>query len=194
VSAEQVIRDIVDRLDAAGIPHMLTGSFAAAFHGVPRATQDIDLVIAATANQLSDFIAALPPTGYYLDRDTALEALRAEGMFNIIDLELGWKVDLVVQKGRPFSQVEFERRQPVSAWGRSLDVATVEDLIVAKLEWAKLGESARQVEDVAALLRLRGDELDWDYIERWISELGLRAQWNDARRRAPPDPPPPAND
>jgi hypothetical protein len=39
---------LVAMLDAAGMPHMLTGSFASAFHGTPRATQDIDFVIDAT--------------------------------------------------------------------------------------------------------------------------------------------------
>ena len=184
MSAERIVRDMVDRLDAAGIPHMLTGSFAAAFHGAPRATQDIDLVIAPTADQLNAFVAAVPPAGYYVDRDTALEAFRTEGLFNLIDLELGWKIDLVVRKRRPFSQVEFDRRQAVHAWGRLLQVATVEDLMVAKLEWAKLGESDRQIDDVTALLRLRGEEVDRGYIERWVGELGLTAQWNSAQRRA----------
>jgi hypothetical protein len=59
-------------------------------------------------------------------------------------------------------------------------VASLEDTIIAKLEWAELGGSARQLEDVAALLRVAGDGLDHAYLERWIRELRLDEQWRAA--------------
>ena len=43
---QELLRDIVARLDAAGIPFMVAGSFASSAHGMPRTTQDLDLVIA----------------------------------------------------------------------------------------------------------------------------------------------------
>jgi hypothetical protein len=33
------------KLAAAGVPSMVVGSFASSFHGVPRSSQDLDLVI-----------------------------------------------------------------------------------------------------------------------------------------------------
>ncbi len=53
---------------------------------------------------------------------------------------------------------------------------------VAKLEWAKPGESARQVEDAAGILRARSAELDASYLERWVRELGIEREWAAARR------------
>ena len=38
---------LVSALDAAGIPYMITGSIASAHHGVSRATQDVDIVVAS---------------------------------------------------------------------------------------------------------------------------------------------------
>jgi hypothetical protein len=61
-----------------------------------------------------------------------------------------------------------------------LYVATVEDVILAKLEWAKLSESERQVEDVAAILKCRWGSLDHSYLDAWISKLNLNQQWNIA--------------
>ena len=46
---------MIAALDAAGIPHMLTGSFASGYHGAPRASQDIDLVIAPSEAQIQQF-------------------------------------------------------------------------------------------------------------------------------------------
>jgi hypothetical protein len=113
-----------------------------------------------------------------------LEALRSSSLFNVIDLKTGWKIDLIFRKSRPFSEKEFSRRQLVDLQGLRLYIAGVEDVIVAKLEWAKLANSQRQIEDVASMLRFRADTLDKSYLEKWISELGLHEQWSSARRRA----------
>lgn len=67
--------------------------------------------------------------------------------------------------------------------GVPLFVASAEDTIVSKLEWAKLGQSERQIEDVAGILRIR-DDLDLAYIERWTHALGLDQQLARARFRA----------
>lgn len=62
-------------------------------------------------------------------------------------------------------------------------MATLEDVILSKLEWAKLGGSARQLDDVRTLLRIRGDEVDLMYLAHWITALGIQAQWDAASQR-----------
>ncbi|MGH7645958.1 MAG: hypothetical protein ACREMR_10280 [Gemmatimonadales bacterium] len=73
-------------------------------------------------------------------------------------------------------------RQPAEYEGCPLWVASVEDVIVAKLEWAKQSGSARQLEDVAALVRIHAGGLDRPYLEHWTAELGLTAQWEQVAR------------
>lgn len=163
---------------------MLTGSFASSLHGLTRATQDIDLVIAPTESQLRDLVESLPPEAYYVDLEAALDALRRRSQFNVIDLDTGWKVDLIVRRERPFSLQEFNRRQEVDFSGIRLAVATAEDVILAKLEWATLGSSQRQIEDVAGILQLRFKEIDLKYIEDWVTKLKLEDAWKQAKRQA----------
>jgi hypothetical protein len=184
MSVTEVLRRITSALDRAGIPYMLTGSFASAHHGTPRSTQDIDIVIAATPEQLHLLIESLPATQYYADLDAALEAHQRESLFNVIDLETGWKIDFIIRKSRTFSRQEFERRLPASVQGLQLSIATAEDVIVAKLEWSKLAQSHRQIEDAAGILKLRRNSLDQSYLEKWIQNLGLQQEWSDARRIA----------
>jgi hypothetical protein len=142
------------------------------------------LIIEATAAQLQTFVHGLPEDEYYSDLDAALEAHRKESLFNVIDLATGWKIDLIFRKSRIFSREEFSRRQAVNLQGLRLFVASVEDVIIAKLEWAKLAKSDRQIEDVAAILRLKWDALDKLYLQRWVAELGLKEQWKVAGRAA----------
>ena len=163
---------------------MLTGSFASSYHGSPRATQDIDIVIAPSPDQLRALVRFLPETEYYVDLDAALDGLARETQFNVLDLATGWKMDLIIRKSRPFSRVEFDRRAAVDLQGLRLFIATAEDVLLAKLEWAKLGHSQRQIEDAAGIIRIRPDELDREYIENWVRQLNLEQEWKIACRGA----------
>jgi hypothetical protein len=181
-SAEQVVRRVLLALESAGVPYMLTGSFASAFHGAPRTTQDIDIVIAPTLGSLQKLLDQFPSDHYYLSRDAALQAYGSDGLFNVIDFDSGWKIDFILRKSRRFSVEEFERRQPAELLGTRLFVASAEDVVVSKLEWARLGQSERQIRDVAGILRTKSDSLDLGYVEHWVKALGLDDQWKSEGR------------
>ena len=68
---------------------MIGGSFASTFHGHPRATQDIDIVIDPTRDALLRFTTSLPGERVYVGQTAALEAFEHRVMFNVIDLESG---------------------------------------------------------------------------------------------------------
>jgi len=184
MSVSEVFDRITSALGEAGIAYMLAGSLASAYYGAPRTTQDIDLVIAATADQLRTFVQSLPKDQYYVDLTAALEAHKHQSLFNVVDMATGWKIDMIIRKSRPFSEEEFRRRTLVNLQGRPLFVASAEDVVVSKLEWAKLAQSERHIEDVAGILRMRWDSLDRAYLERWVLELRIEAEWNDARGAA----------
>jgi hypothetical protein len=179
-----VLRRTTAALDGAGIAYMLTGSFACVYYGSPRSTQDIDLVVAANPARLRAFIASLPHGEYYADLDAALEAHRRESLFNIIDLKTGWKIDMIIRKARPFSQEEFGRRQLLTMQGISLFVASAEDVVLSKLEWSKLAQSQRQIEDAAGILKIQENSLNRAYLDKWVRALGLEKEWSDAQRMA----------
>ena len=183
-TVDDVIRRIISILDAASVPYMLTGSFASSLHGMPRATQDIDLVIAPNLASLEAVLKNFPEDQYYVSRDAALEAYRHTSLFNVIDIASGWKIDLIIRKPRDFSRLEFDRRTPANILGTTVFVASPEDVLISKLEWAKLAESERQIEDAAGIIRTQGPDLDTAYIERWAEKLGLQAQWSLAQAKA----------
>jgi hypothetical protein len=170
------------KLTAAAIPHMVVGSFASSFHGIPRASQDLDLVIDPQMDSLRRFLSDLPPADYYADADTAADALRRRNQFNVIDMATAWKADLIVRKSRPFSVEELRRRTDSVLLGARVPVASAEDTVIAKLEWAQAGGgSDLQLRDASGILQVRRGDLDIAYIERWIAELGLEALWRRVR-------------
>ena len=114
------------KLAAAGVPNMVVGSFASSFHGIPRSSQDLDLVIDPTPESLRRLLSDLPPDDYYVDTDAAFEALRRRGQFNVIDMATAWKADLIVRKARQFSVEEMHRRVEGDLLGARVFVASPE--------------------------------------------------------------------
>ena len=55
--------------------------------------------------------------------------------------------------------------------GVALFVASAEDVVIAKLEWAKRAQSQRQIEDAAGILKIRWESLDLQYLGKWIEQL-----------------------
>lgn len=111
MSIPGVLERICSQLEASGIAYMLVGSMASSRYGRPRSTQDIDLVIEASAERLRMLIQRFENSDYYPDLDAALEAHRRKSLFNVIDRKTGWKIDLIILKDHPHSQEAFGRRR-----------------------------------------------------------------------------------
>jgi hypothetical protein len=184
MSSGGIFREITTALNQAQIPYMVVGSFASNLYGTARGTQDIDVVISATPDQIQTLLKSLPKTIYYFDLDAALEACRHKSMFNVLDMVKGWKVDFIFEKPVPYHQQAFRRRTAAEIENVPLFAATAEDTVIAKLEWAKMRASLRQIEDVAGILEMRKATLDFGYIEKWVKELGLASEWHRARKAA----------
>lgn len=182
MTAAALLREVVAALDEAGIPHMLVGSFASTAYSSPRSTQDIDIVIDPTPEALARFVGSFDSERVYVDGVAAQDALGARDQLNLIDVTTGWKVDLMILKDRSFDRSQFERRRPARTLEVDLSIATAEDTILAKLRWALLGGSDRQVADAAGVLAVQGDRLDHDYLDRWAAELGVTELLARARK------------
>lgn len=168
-------------LERAQIPYMLTGSVASSAHGMPRSTLDLDIVIAPTQPQLLKLINEFPSSDYYADKQQSLEALARRSQFNVIDFATGWKVDFIIAEDTEYGRTAFGRRRGTVVAGVPVFITSPEDVILAKLRWAKLGGSERQLQDAAGIIKAQRDNLDIAYVERWACELGLEVQWQVAR-------------
>jgi uncharacterized nucleotidyltransferase DUF6036 len=184
MSSAPVFRELVSALNRAGISYMVVGSFASNLFGDSRGTQDIDILVSASAQQIRVLLDAFPKTQYYFDLNTALEACRQKSMFNILDMERGWKIDIIFQKPGAYHEQAFRRRSPAQIDGVDVVALTPEDVIISKLLWAKMGDSLLQIKDVAGVLKVQQNKLDFPYLDKWVAELDLASQWAEARRLA----------
>lgn len=172
------LNPVVDVFEELEIDYHIAGSVASSAHGVPRTTVDIDLVADLNADHVVPFIAALQYK-YYIDEESIHGALARRGSFNLIHLETMLKVDIFVPKERAFDREAARRVQshPLEEAGgaRKFYIASAEDVILAKLEWYRLGGevSERQWSDVLGVLKVQGDLLDRAYLQKWADQLGV---------------------
>jgi hypothetical protein len=65
---------VSDRLSAASVPFMLTGSFALAYYATPRMTRDLDIVVALDERDVEPLVTAFA-SDFYIDADAARTAV-----------------------------------------------------------------------------------------------------------------------
>lgn len=163
-------QNIVGFLNENAIPYMLTGSVAMSIYIVPRATKDIDFVVALQPEDI-DKIAIRFSAGYYCNKEAMADALRHKMLFNIIDASTGFKADFIPLNSTAYEQIKFGRRRETDFIGNQVYVISPEDLIVSKLVWIQELQSAQQMIDIQNLLAL--ENLDRDYIVNWTKQLHL---------------------
>ncbi len=167
-----ILKLTCQRLDKAGIPYMLTGSFASNFYAVPRMTRNIDIVIAIQESDVSE-LYRLFKEDFYINKDSISEAITYLTMFNAIHNDSVFKIDFIIRKSNLYRNLEFQRRCQIQLDGIQIWIVAPEDLIISKLFWSKDSFSEIQVNDVRNLFASIKN-LDREYIKEWVEKLELR--------------------
>jgi len=167
-----LVAEIFDKLN---IPYMVGGSLASSVHGIPRATQDIDIVADIKPVQVDSLVKAFEGE-FYIDADMVQDAIKYSSSFNIIYLETMFKVDIFVLKNDLVSQDEMNRRQPYQVDSQqAFFVSSAEDIIIQKLHWFQLGGkiSERQWNDILGVFQVQKETLDYSYLQKSAKLKGV---------------------
>jgi hypothetical protein len=179
----ETLRTLAAALDRAEIRYVVGGSMASSAWGVLRATYDVDLVAAIAATRIEQLIGELGPE-WYADPVQIREAIAGRRAFNLIHIPLGNKVDIFPATN------DFHRRQleravdlvlPSMESAGEFPVATAEDILLAKLQWYRMGGevSERQWNDILGILAANSD-LDFAYARPWAVRLAVEDLLNKA--------------
>jgi len=173
---------VVSAFDKIGILYYIGGSISSSIHGIPRTTMDIDIIADIKQNHVEALYLSLEP-GYYIDKDMIREAIRHHSSFNIIHFDSMMKIDIFVLKEREFDREAFKRKkldvQDIEGSRFEYFISSPEDIILSKLEWFKMGGevSERQWRDIIGVLKVQENNLDMEYLQKWIDRLHLSDLW-----------------
>jgi hypothetical protein len=175
-AAFQRILEVLNRLT---IPYCIVGSVASSVYGTPRTTMDVDLVADLRSDRLRALAAALNPD-FYADREMTKDAWGRARAFNVIHLASSHKFGIFPLADDAYSQEAFARGRVAktkSVGGEAVEcvIAAVEDTILNKLRWYRLGGEISEVQwnDLRGILMVTGDRLDREYLYRWAPRLGV---------------------
>ena len=132
----EILKIVVERLEQTGIPYFISGSMAANYYSVPRMTRDIDIVLEMRPAHLKLFIESFQ-NDFYTEEESIREEVNRRGMFNLIHKEYAFKVDFIIRKETEFQDSCFKRRREVRLGDYEAWMISLEDLVIAKLLWAK---------------------------------------------------------
>jgi hypothetical protein len=185
------VAPVVTEFEKLGVAYYFGGSTVSSVYGVPRSTLDVDIVADLLPKHVSPLVQALQKD-YYIAAPMILDAIARRCCFNLIHYATSFKVDVFVVKNRPYDRTVFEHiRKVQSETASRFFLASPEDIILAKLEWYRLGDeiSERQWRDVIGVMKVQHAALDRNYLEHWAGELGvadlLQKAWTEAEINCP---------
>lgn len=150
--ASSLFARLARALQKSKVPYLLTGADAVSYYGVPRRSDDKDLVVMTNSSD---------------DLKRLVENLRNEG-FDLTGLDVGYntifdsgfRIDIKVK-----SEVEVARKVRLGG-GLWLNLTTAENLVLMKLEfWDGKSFESNDAQDVMKILARQGKALDMGYVQ-----------------------------
>jgi hypothetical protein len=178
---EEIFCAVVDALEASNVPYMLVGSFTTNYYGVPRATHDLDIVIEFDVLDLSSLLARLGNT-FQVEPQMSFETITATQRHVLRVANSSFTIELFARSDDEHDRVRFSNRRRAKLLGRDTFIPAVEDVIVTKLRWAKIGSRTKDVEDLTNVIAVQGNQLNWEHVYHWCDVHGTRALLDEIRR------------
>jgi hypothetical protein len=184
VEQSDVLRYVLEVLEAQGLQYMLVGSLASGVFGEGRLTLDIDIVVELAPAQIEPLCQAFPAPDYCVSVKAAHDAVDRGGQFNVIHIPSGNKIDFMLARRDEWGRAQLaRRREEIIIPGRPGFVASPEDVILGKMWYYREGEHEKHLRDIAAMLCVSGDQINREYIGDWSNRLGLTAVWQAVLKR-----------
>ncbi|MCO6043816.1 hypothetical protein NG895_07840 [Aeoliella sp. ICT_H6.2] len=180
LKSELIVKRVLASLNEHGHAFMLVGSYATNLYCVPRGTQDIDLVVESKFISAAQEIASEHPD-IHLDRQLGFESVTATKRVLLTADDTDFKVEVFELSNDPHDQSRFQRRLAVELYDEKAWVATAEDTIVTKLNWAAKTGRGKDRDDAQNVMAAQHETLDWPYIEHWCGEHGTLEKLSELR-------------
>jgi hypothetical protein len=138
------------------------------------------IVVDMRRRHAGPFVAAFSIPGSYASRDGILDSLARRYAFGVLQSGTSAKVDLVPFPTDPQSRATFARRQRLvydEFAGKSADLSTAEDTIIAKVHAHQEPDSEIHSLDARGILVAQGDRLDLQDSHRLALAAGVQGIW-----------------
>lgn len=185
MTEQEAIVAVIDALDLLAIPYMLVGSLSSNVYGVPRSTQDADVVVELGSVSVSRLAAQLGPS-FRLDPQMSFETTTLTQRHVLEVVGIPFTIELFHRSEDPHDRERFRRRRHMTLMGRPMSIPTVEDVVITKLRWALRAGRSKDREDARNVIAVQETNIDWSYVHTWCEQHGTRALLDEIRTSLSP--------
>ena len=175
---EEAFEDLFRALNELPFPYCLLGALALGAWGAPRATQDLDAMIAIGHADRAQLLTALQRRGFAEDTRWAEHNPMIRDQHIRLQRE-AIPVDLMLPKDN-HDQACLSRRRRYDLERLSLWIISPEDLVIHKLKAGR----AQDFIDVLSVLKRQATSLDRAYMTDWAKQLGIWEEWQYVKTQA----------
>ena len=155
----KTLRELVDVLSAVGSDHVLIGGLAVGYHGRPRATLDIDLLI--PGKKLVDVREALEAKGYEVRPFPGMIRTYRTGK----DADGESIADIVSREANPVLREAARHTEPATLFGQPVNVIRRGALVALKFQALtspdrKLADRYQDIADIGHVIAKKFDAED----------------------------------
>jgi hypothetical protein len=173
MNTDDIVLAVIDFLNERDLPYMLVGSLATNFYCVPRSTEDGDLVVGSNITQVARDISHAQK-GIHFDPQLSFESVTATKKIVLRTEGHNFEVELFELSADDHDQARFARRIQVETFDRKVWIASLEDMIVTKLRWARDAGREKDISDARNLIGVQYEQVDWPYVQSWCDLHGTR--------------------
>src|SRR3989344_9096813 len=89
-----ILKLITGYLNNGDIPYMIVGGITLAYHGLPRTTEDIDILIFLEEHKIKKFADFMEKNDFLIDEEEIKTALKEKSHFSVFDNRSIFRIDI----------------------------------------------------------------------------------------------------
>lgn len=175
-SADEILHLICSFLNTEKIDYVIVGGLAVLFHGIPRTTMDIDVIL--EDKKLEEFVAFLKENDFFANLEDIKIAFKEKSHATIQDKLSMIRLDI---KGiyNDSDKQTLDRKTNLKHRDITVNIASAEDTIANKL----LFGSDQDIKDAMGIYIRQLDNLDMDYLTKTCKQLKIYNDFLEMKKR-----------
>jgi len=165
----EILQLVCTYLNKNEIEYVIVGGVAVMYHGVPRTTVDIDIILQLDDEEIPSFVDFLNSNGFSASTEDILAAFSEKSHSTSFYGKSLLRLDIQGVNSE-FDRMTLERSILVDMFGTTIRIGSAEDTLVNKI----LFQGEQDLRDALGILTRNRENLDFNYIQSTCKMLGIK--------------------
>ena len=168
----EILQFVCSYLNENEIDYVVVGGVAVMYHGVPRTTVDIDLILQIDDEKIPAFVEFLNTNRFSATVEDMKIALSEKSHNTVFYADSLLRLDIQGVNSQ-FDRMTLDRAIKTELFNTPLKLGTAEDTIINKI----LFQGEQDLRDALGILSRKQQQLDFTYIESTCKQLKILDKW-----------------